>query len=378
MTDLTLFVEQPVLDALKDKVTNTRWPDEPINAGWNYGISLSYMRALVDYWVHDFDWRKVEAAVNTYPNFIAEVKGYKIHFIHVKGKGKTSVPVIISHGWPGSFLELIKLIPLLTEPQDVSFDVVIPSLLGFGLSQKPVTPGCHTRFMADVWVELMKQLGYERFVAQGGDFGAGISTALGLWHADHLLGIHLNYIPGSYSAYVRENESLTEEETEFLRKSDDWYEIEGGYAHQQRTKPLTLAFGLNDSPVGLCAWIAEKMIAWADKASVVTKDDILANVTLYWITETIYSSMRLYNENSKVPFHFTEDDFVKVPVGIAHFPFEEPFPPRRYIERGYNVVHWTEMPAGGHFAALEQPVLLAEDLLQFGAKLIRSGVQPIR
>lgn len=232
--------------------------------------------------------------------------------------------------------------------------------------------GCNVHFMADVWVELMKQLGYEKFMAQGGDFGAGISTALGLRHAEHLLGIHLNYIPGSYRANVPKG-GLTGEEVDFLKQSDNWYECEGGYAHQQRTKPLTLAYGLNDSPVGLCAWIAEKLIAWAGKESVMTKDDILADVTLYWVTETIYSSMQLYQENSKVPFYFNEKDFVKVPVGIAHFPYEDPFPPRRYIERGYNIVHWTEMPAGGHFAAWEQPDLLAKDLLLFGVKLLRDN-----
>jgi pimeloyl-ACP methyl ester carboxylesterase len=327
------------------------------------------MKELTDYWVNDFNWRKVEAEVNAYPNFIAPIKGYKIHFIHVKGKGAVSVPLILSHGWPGSFLEFMKLIPMLTEPTDFSFDVVIPSLLGFGLSQKPIAPGCNVHFMADIWVELIAQLGYSTFIAQGGDFGAGICTALGLRHADHLLGLHLNYIPGSYRTYTPEDQ-LTEQEKTFLKQANCWYEKEGGYAHQQRTKPLTLAYGLSDSPVGLCAWLAEKMICWAATPNALTKEEILANVTLYWLTETIYSSTRLYNESSKVPFHFTEADFVKVPVGIAHFPYEEPFPPRRYIERGYNIVHWAEMPAGGHFAALEQPSLLAEDLLHFGAQLI--------
>lgn len=371
MNEFKLSIAQSVLDDLKYRVKNTRWPDEMINAGWNYGIDLSYMQELAHYWTTDFDWRKVEAEVNTYPNFTTEINGYKIHFLHIKGKGKITVPVIISHGWPGSFLELMKLIPLLTENREFSFDVVIPSLLGFGFSQKVTTPGCNVYVMADLWAALMKQLGYEKFIAQGGDFGAGISTALGLLHTERLLGIHLNYIPGSYRIYNLEDKNPTEEELTFLDKADEWYNQEGGYAHQQRTKPLTLAYGLTDSPIGLCAWIAEKMITWADnKGNVFTKDELLANVTLYWVTETLHSSIRLYNENSKRPFIFTEKEFIKVPVGIAHFPLEEPFPPRRYIERGYNIIHWTEMPAGGHFAALEQPQLLANDLFDFARKIM--------
>jgi pimeloyl-ACP methyl ester carboxylesterase len=196
-----------------------------------------------------------------------------------------------------------------------------------------------------------------------------VGTALALKYPGNVIGLHLNNIEGYYRPFLAEGASLTEEETQFEQESDAWYANEGAYSHQQRTRPLTLAYGLNDSPVGLCAWIVEKFHGWSDCKgdieSVFTKDELLSNVTLYWVTETVHSSFRLYHESRKTPLHFEKDDFVKVPVGIARFPFEDTFPPRKYIERGYNVQHWTEMPAGGHFAAMEQPELLAKDIVNF-------------
>jgi pimeloyl-ACP methyl ester carboxylesterase len=220
----------------------------------------------------------------------------------------------------------------------------------------------------------MKELGYEKFGAQGGDFGAGVSTMLALKYPRHVTGLHLNYIPGSYTPYVAEGETLTPEEIQFEKNANDWYLREGAYSHQHSTKALTLAYGLNDSPIGLCSWIVEKFYGWADCKgnieNVFTKDELLANVTLYWVTQTIHSSIRLYNENTQCRLHFSKDDFVKVPVGIAKFPLEEPFPPRKYIERGFNILHWSDMPAGGHFAAMEQPELLAKDITQFFRELV--------
>ena len=362
-------VPEQAIDDLRERIRRTRWPDEIAGSGWEQGADLSYMKELAGYWLTTFDWRKIEDEINAYPNFMAEIDGHKVHFLHIKGEGKKNVPLIMTHGWPGSFLEMMKLIPLLTGGSGLTANLVVPSMMGFGFSEKMTTPGCNVRLMAGLWKKLMSELGYETFGAQGGDFGAGVGTALALQYPESIIGLHLNYIPGSYKPFMPEGERLTPEEMQSEKDIEEWYHREGAYSHQQRTKPLTLAYGLNDSPVGLCAWIVEKMYGWADCRgnieNVFTKDELLANVTLYWLTGTIHSSTRLYHENSKVPFHFTKKDFINVPVGIARFPLEEPFPPRRYIERGYNIQHWTTMPAGGHFAAMEQPKLLADDIKVF-------------
>jgi pimeloyl-ACP methyl ester carboxylesterase len=370
-------IPQAAINDLKKRIQQTRWPDEIINSDWLYGAKLSYIKQLADYWADTFDWRKTEDQINAYPNYIAEIDGTKIHFLHNRGKAKNAVPLIITHGWPSSFLEMTKLIPMLTDNPEYSFDLIIPSIPGFGFSQKVDTPGCNLWFIADLWSKLIKELRYEKVLVQGGDFGAAIGTALALRHSGNVLGLHLNYIPGSYFPFISQTDSLTEEEIQFLKDADAWYNAEGAYAHQHRTKPLTLAYALNDSPVGLCAWITEKFQSWSDchgdVESIFTRDELLANISLYWFTETIHSSMRLYNENSKQPLLFSKNDFVHVPVGIARFPKEEPFPPRRFIERGYNIQHWTDMPDGGHFAAMEHPDLLANDVIQF-SKMIGEGM----
>jgi pimeloyl-ACP methyl ester carboxylesterase len=362
-------IPQLALDDLKLRLKNTRWTDEIIDSGWNYGTNLSYMKELADYWLNKFDWRKVENEINAYPNFIADIDGHKIHFIHVKGKGKKSTPLIITHGWPGSFLEMMKLIPLLTNDPDFSFDLVIPSVIGFGFSDKINHQGCNSAFVADLWHKLMNELGYKKYGAQGGDIGSGISTWLSFKYPDCIIGLHLNYISGSYKPYLKEGEQLSPEVEAFQKNAALWTAKEGAYAYMHSTKPITLAYGLNDSPIGLCAWIIEKFNGWSDNMgnleNIFTKDELLANVTLYWLTQTIHSSIRIYNENSKKPMALGEKDFINVPVGFAKFPKELPTPPRSYIEKGFNIQHWTEMPAGGHFAAMEQPDLLAKDLTDF-------------
>lgn len=374
VTPFTANISQDILDDLKLRIKNTRFPDEIIDSEWKYGAALSYIKELADYWQNDFDWRNIEKEINSYPNFFAEIDGYKIHFLHIKGKGKKSIPLIMTHGWPGSFLEMMKVIPLLTNNSEISFDLVIPSMLGYGFSQKINLPGCNSSLMCELWFKLMQELGYEKFGAQGGDFGASISTKLALKYPSNITGLHLNYIPGSYKPYLMEDENLTPEEIIFEKDADNWSLSEGAYRLQQATKPLTLAYGLNDSPIGLCSWIIEKYHGWADCneniESIFKKDELLANITLYWVTETIHSSIRLYSENAKIPMHFTKDEYVKIPVGISRFPKEEPFPPRRYIKRGFNIQHWTEMPAGGHFASMEQPELLANDIVTFFRKII--------
>ena len=377
ITEFKCHISQYAIDDLRSRLRQTRWTDEIKRSDWQYGASLSYTRELADYWLNKFDWRKVEDEINQYPNYIAEVDGIKIHFLYIKGKGKKSVPLIITHGWPGSFLEMNKLIVPLTTNPEFSFDLIIPSIPGFGFSQKINVPGCNLWFIGDLWSKLIKELGYEKILAQGGDFGAGISTALALKHPEDVLGLHLNYIPGSYFPFLSKTEKLTEEEILSQKNAEDWYTTEGAYSHQHRTKPLTLAYALNDSPVGLCAWIVEKFYGWSDCngniESVFTKDELLSNVSLYWYTETIHSSIRLYNENSQVRLHFSKNDFVNIPVGIARFHKEEPFPPRKFIERGYNIQHWTDIPKGGHFAAMEQPALLAQDIVRFTEKVLKNN-----
>ena len=218
VTEFTCNISKPVVDDLKFRISQTRWPDEIKDSGWQFGADLSYIKALADYWLNGFDWKKTEDEINQYPNYIAEIDGIKIHFLHIKGKGKISVPLIITHGWPGSFLEMIKLIVPLTADPECSFDLIIPSIPGFGFSQKMNTPGCNLWFIGDLWSKLIKELGYEKVLAQGGDFGAGISTALAVRHPESILGLHLNYIEGSYFPFLPPREKLTEEEIQFQKK----------------------------------------------------------------------------------------------------------------------------------------------------------------
>jgi len=363
------------LTDLKERLVRTRFPDDIVDSGWTYGFDNKYLHSLRDYWLDRFDWRKEEQEWGGLPHFQAEIQGLKIHFIHMSGSGKRALPIIITHGWPGSFLEILKLIPLLANPQpfggnaDDAFDVIVPSLPGFGFSGRPSTPGWNTFKIAEVWAELMRQLGYEKFVAQGGDFGANVSTVLAWKYPQRVMAFHLNYIPGSYFPFVDESSPTNEEEKAFLASAERWVEEKGAYWHVQRIQPQTVAAALNDSPMGLAAWLIDKYRDWADCDGNVerrfTKDELLAHVTLYWLTETIGSSMRLYVESSKAPLHFAKGERVEVPCGVARFPKEDPMPPRCWAERVYNIQRWTEMPRGGHFAAWEEPELLAQDLREF-------------
>ena len=368
-------VPETRLTDLRERLARTRFPDNIVNSGWTYGFDSEYLHSLRDYWLSDFDWRREEQDWGRLPHFQAEIHGLKIHFIHVRGAGKRALPIIVTHGWPGSFLEITKIIPLLANPAqfggdpDDAFDVVVPSLPGFGFSDRPSTPGWNTFKIAEVWAELMRQLGYEKFVAQGGDFGANVSTVLAWKHPQRVMAFHLNYIPGSYFPFVDESSPINEEEKAFLASAERWVEEKGAYWHVQRTQPQTIAAALNDSPMGLAAWLIDKYRDWADCDGDVerrfTRDELLAHVSLYWLTETIGSSLRLYVESSKAPLHFAKGERVEVPCGVARFPKEDPMPPRCWAERAYNIQRWTEMPRGGHFAAWEEPELLARDLREF-------------
>lgn len=357
-TDLRPFeahVPEAVLTDLRERVAKTRWPDEINDHQWSFGTRLPYLRSLADYWMNEFDWRAQETRLNRLPQFIARVDDLDIHFIHQKSSNPNAIPLIITHGWPGSVFEFMELIPRLAE-----FDLVIPSLPGFGFSSHPTTHGTGPRRIADLWLELMTEvLGYQKFGAQGGDWGAHVTSWLGRKHADSLYGIHLNFIPG-----------ITPEISEFRKR---WRESEGGYAHIQGTRPQTVAYALNDSPVGLCAWMLEKYRVWSDCGGDVetrfTKDDILTHVTLYWATQSISSSVRIYLESVRDSFSLQPGERIEAPTAIAIFPEEIDHPPREWVERAYNVQQWTEMPSGGHFAAHEEPARLADDIRRFFVSL---------
>lgn len=363
---------------LRRRLRGTRWPDKVPGPGWTDGFDQDVLRGICDHWSEKFDWSAQIRRFAAFPHFMATIAGQEIHFLHVRGKGPGAIPLILTHGWPGSFVEFLRLIPLLTDPAahgmapDLCFDVVVPSLPGYGYSGKPGR-GMNIFAVADLWAGLMSELGYDRFAAQGGDNGAGVTTALGLRHPDRLIGMHLNFIPGNYRPFLPAGTGPTAEEQEALGKAARWVERNGAYWQLQRTTPLTAAFGLNDSPAGLAAWIFEKIRLWSDcdgdLPAVLPIDDLLANVTLYWMTGTIYASFRMYFENVAASLALTEGQTIRVPCAVARFPKEIFMPARSWVERGFNLQRWTEMPRGGHFAAWEQPELLAHDLRAFFGSL---------
>lgn len=369
-------VPEAVLIDLEQRLADTRWPDELPGAGWDYGTNLAYLKQLVAYWRERFDWRAQERLLNTFPQFTTEVDGVRLHFIHVQGKGPRPVPLLISHGWPGTFFEMYKIIWPLADPERFgadpadAFDVVVPSLPGYGFSARPAVRGVDVVRIADLFVRLMSEvLHYPRFVAQGGDWGSAITARLGHAFPDQLLGIHLNFVP---LVPGPAREAVTEEERAWQEQRRRYRTDGSGYNLIQSTRPQTLAYGLNDSPAGLAGWIVEKFREWSDcdgdVESVFTKEELLTTIMLYWVTETINSSARLYYE---VAHH---GDFfqgrVEVPTGVACFPKEILTPPRAVAEASYAIQRWTRMPAGGHFAALERPQDLVEE--------IRAFVRPLR
>ena len=372
----TIAVEDSVLEDLQQRLADTRWPDEIPNTGWDYGSNLAYLKELVEHWRTKFDWRAQEAKLNAFSHFKSEVDGLDIHFIHEKGKGPNPIPLVITHGWPSSFFEMTKIIPLLADPASHggdaadSFDVVAPSLPGFGFSDHAQDRGMEVQRVAGMWNKLMTEnLGYPKFAAQGGDIGSGVTARLGYAHADTLYGIHLTSITRPTPYLGPGSRPVTDAEQALIAQRDKWFADEGGYNHIQGTKPQTLAYGLNDSPVGLAAWIVEKYRTWSDCGGDVeksyTKDELLTIVTIYWVTQTISSSTRMYFENQKNLWAMEKDQKVPAPAGMAMFPQEISKPPREWGERSYDVRRWTEMHSGGHFAALEEPQLLAEEVRAF-------------
>ncbi len=368
-------VPERVLADLRERLAGTRWPEPVAGVGWPEGVDQAWLRRVVTYWERRFDWRAHEARLNALPQFLVRVGDRRIHCIHLKGRGPRSMPLVVTHGWPGSVLEMLAIIPMLADPVAHggsaldSFDVVVPSIPGYGFSDRPTSPGMSNSAVADLWVGLMEQLGYSRFAAQGGDWGAGISTWIARKAPERLVGLHLNYIPGSYRPWVENEAALSAEERGFLADNARWFEEEGAYGHLQATRPGTLGIALTDSPAGLAAWILEKVRAWADcdgdLESRFSIDELLAHVTLYWVTNTAASSVRLYRESKLTPLQLGPGESIRVPMAYAHFPLEAPSPPRRWVERGYEVRRWTDMPRGGHFAAWEEPELLTQDIREF-------------
>jgi pimeloyl-ACP methyl ester carboxylesterase len=288
----TIQIPNAVLTDLAHRLDATRWPDELEGAGWEFGSNLGYIRSLADYWRHGYDWRREEAALNQHPHYRIALDGFHIHFVHIRGKGPAPMPLILTHGWPGSFVEMIRLIPMLTDPAahsgrtEDAFDVVVPSLPGYGFSDRPSARGMDPKKIAELWARLMQELGYVRFGAQGGDWGSAISIALGLDFAGRMTGIHLNYIAGRFLLGGTLNHTPEDElGRTYGEQLRAWYDAEGGYSHEQGTKPQTLSYGLNDSPVGLAAWIVEKFRSWSDCGgdveSVFTRDELLTNVMIY-------------------------------------------------------------------------------------------------
>ncbi|GAC1413219.1 MAG: epoxide hydrolase [Candidatus Velthaea sp.] len=356
------------------RLSHTRWP-QAIAHDWEDGTDLTYLTELIAYWRDRFDWKAQEAKLNAFPHYLVRIGGRDVHYVRVDGKGPAPMPLIISHGWPGSFVEMLDILPRLTDPARFggdprdAFDVVVPSLPGYGFSERPTARGTTAAKIADLWVELMATLGYERFGAQGGDWGSAISTHLAIDHPTHLVGVHLNYMMRAFLPTSSDlGTDVHRDETAYFESVDRWFAAEGGYSHLQGTKPQTLAYALTDSPAGLAAYIVEKFRTWSDcdgdVARAFTNDTLLTNIAIYWFTRTIGSSMQLYWERARTPMR-PPDVRPSVPFGFAAFPKELTTPPRRLLERCFRVERYTEMPRGGHFAALEEPERLANEIAEF-------------
>jgi pimeloyl-ACP methyl ester carboxylesterase len=373
-------VADAALADLRNRIAWTRWPDEVAGSGWDYGTNRHYLRQLLAYWRDEFDWREQERRLNAFSHFLTDVDGLTLHYFLEPGRGPSPMPIILVHGWPSTFFEMTKLAPLLADPAAHggdpadSFDVVVPSLPGCGFSEKPHAAGMHKTRMAELFAKLMTDtLKYARFAARGGDVGSGVVALLGLDYPDRLIGIHVSDIVRPYLGPGARH--FTDAERTFYEEERIWMEKEGAYDHLQATKPQTLGYGLNDSPAGLAAWLVEKYRSWSDCGGDVerrfTKDELLTQVTLYWVTETINSANRLYYERDRHPRAFGPDDRVRVPTAVTIFPGDIDRPPREWGERVYNVRRWTVMPRGGHFSALEEPELMAQDIREFFRPLRR-------
>ncbi len=371
----TVEIPDSEIDDLRLRLSRTRWPDPETVPDWSQGVRLENAKALVDHWEREYDWRRFERKLNAFPQFLTTIDGLDIHFIHVRSKNPGAMPLILTHGWPGSVVELLQLIGPLTDPVafggnvEDSFDVVVPSLPGFGFSQKPTRTGWDVPRIATAWVELMRRLGYERWTAQGGDWGAVVTTALGAMRPDGLLGIHLNT---QYAFPAEIPETLSPEERHAVESLALYTGYLGGSNHLQGTKPETVGFALADSPAGQAAWIYEKFQSKTDNRGLaedaLSTDDMLDAISLYWFTNSAASSGRIYWENRAGTLAGPR---LTLPVAVTVFPRDIPRLPRSWIEDTYaDLIHYGEADRGGHFAAFEQPEIMISE--------IRAGLRSLR
>jgi pimeloyl-ACP methyl ester carboxylesterase len=346
-------VADEVLDDLRTRLRRTRWPNQIAGIGWEQGTELDWLQRLVFFWADEFDWRAWERKLNALDHFTWD----GIHFVHQRAASGQGVPLILTHGWPGSFLDYLDLLPMLEH-----FDVVIPSLPGYGFSPRPPKVGINYRHVSERWHRLMSELGYSRYAAGGYDFGSGVTTILGLDHPESVIGIHLTTLESDIAPVVDDAE-LSDVERFYLARNRAWSTTERGYSAIQSTKPQTVGYGLNDSPAGLAAYLGEKWYSWSE---VTPSDDFLcATLTLYWVTQTVTTSMRDYWDNRR---YSVDPTYINTPTAFAVFAHEtipEGEPPRSYLERVYNIQRWTVFPRGGHFAPVEEPAAVAGDLTVF-------------
>ena len=371
---------------LRDRLARTRWPDQTEGSGWSMGTELVWLQEVCAYWRDGYDWRKHEAHLNRYEQGMAEVQGERMHFLHVRSKHEDAVPMVMTHGWGGSIVEFLGVIEPLTDPTahggDVAdaFHLVIPSMPGFGFSGPTRQRGFHVHRVADAVADLMEALGYERYIAQGGDWGSLVTRRLGEAYADRLIAVHFTQLFAFPTQQDDDPQAgLSQEDSRRMAAGAERVATGTGYLAIQTTKPQSLAYGQTDSPAGLAGWMLEKFEAWVDHdgnlETVLSKDQLLTNLMLYWLPGTAHSAARLYYESGRAGVHATDpwDGRVEVPTGYTVYPRELMFTPRAWAERRYNIVYWAEQERGGHFAAFEQPVAFTRDLRSFG-RTIRAGL----
>lgn len=374
ITPFQIAVPEEQLHDLRRRLAETRWPEPATVSDWSQGVPLHDLQALCAYWRSEYDWRATEVRLNRWPQYLTDIDGLTIHFFHLQSSSPSAVPMILTHGWPGSFLEFEEVMEQLVGSQTLGatsagadFHLVVPSLPGYGFSGKPSSPGWGVHRIADAWAELMARLGYSQFIAAGSDWGTSVSTSLALRHPERLLGLHL--IPPLVPPLPVGRETPTPQERAAARELDERGQTGSGYSAMHGTRPQTIGYSLLDSPAGLCAWILEKLSNWADHPGnlyeVLSQDQVLDNITLYWLTASGASSARLYWESiAEISAWFTDaiSDQVDVPTGCTVFPREVPRPSRRVAERRFrNIIHWGEPPRGGHFGAWEQPELFVQE-----------------
>lgn len=383
MQPFTIDIPQAALDDLNRRIADTRWPEKLPGAGWDRGVPTAYLKELAEYWRASFSWRTAEARLNQFPQFMTEIDGADVHFMHIRSPESDATPLLITHGWPGSVAEFLNVIGPLTDPRAHggdpadAFHLVIPSMPGYGFSGPTPQTGWTLQRIAGAWVELMRQLGYERYVTQGGDFGVPVSLIIGMMDAEHVAGVHVNMLPTTPSDDPEDLVDLSELDQGRMAHSQRFYDDLSGTMKLHSTRPNTVAYALNDSPVGQLAYIVEKFKDWTDSALVpedaVDRDQMLAIVTVYWLTATAGSSAQTYYESAaQLPINVQVGRFppLSVPLGVAVFPHAAFVAIRRFAERDFpTIIHWTEYDRGGHYPAMEEPDLFVDDIQAFGRAL---------